>query len=66
MVTIPCYEVRSHKKNEWHEITDIEMMDGLYKIYDRATPPVIKEMLKGKVWRGQDAVYRLTWKVKNS
>jgi len=65
MVTIPCYEVRSHEKNEWHEITDIEMMDGLYKFYDRATP-VIKEMLKGKVWRGQDAVYRLIWKVKNS
>jgi len=60
MVTMPHYEVRYHEKEYWQEISDIEMMEGLYKIYDRVTP-AIKQMIKGKELRTQDAVYRLKW-----
>lgn len=60
MVTMPHYEVRYHKKEDWQEISDIEMMEGLYKIYDRVTP-AIRQMIKGKELRTPDAVYRLKW-----
>ena len=61
MVTMPHYEVRYHEKEEWQEITDVELMDGLYKIYDRVTP-AIREMIQGKELRTPDAFYRLKWK----
>jgi hypothetical protein len=55
MVTMPRYEARYHEKEE---ISEVELMDGLYKIYDRVTP-AIKEMIKDKELRTPDAVYRL-------
>ena len=58
MVTMPRYEARYHEKEEWQEISDVELMEGLYKIYDRVTP-AIKQMIKGKELRTPDAVYRL-------
>ena len=60
MVTMPRYEARYHEKEEWQEISDVEMMEGLYKIYDRVTP-AIKQMIKGEELRTPDAVYRLKW-----
>ena len=60
MVAITRYEVRYHEKEDWQEISDVEMMEGLYKIYDRVTP-AIKQMIKGKELRTPDAVYRLKW-----
>ena len=60
MVTMPSYEVRYNKNDEWKEISELELMDGLYKLYHRVTP-AIKEMLKGKEVRTPDADYRLKW-----
>lgn len=60
MFTMPRYEVRYDENEEWKEISDIELMDGLYKLYRRATP-AIKEMLAGKELRTPDAFYRLKW-----
>ena len=60
MVTMPRYEVRYHDKGNWQEISDVELMEGLYKIYDRVTP-VIKEMIEGKDLQTPDADYRLKW-----
>jgi len=60
MVAITRYEVRYHEKEDWQEISDVEMMEGLYKIYNRVTP-AIKQMIKGKELRTPDAVYRLKW-----
>ena len=60
MVTMPRYEARYNEKEEWQEISDVEMMEGLYKIYDRVTP-AIKQMIKGEELRTPDAVYRLKW-----
>ena len=58
MFRLPRYEVRYNETDDWKEISEIELMDGLYKLYDRVTP-AIKEMLAGKEHRTPDAVYRL-------
>ena len=61
MYKLPCYEAKYFHKNYWEEITDIELMDELYKIYNKITP-VIKEMIHGKEVKTADAVYRLKWR----
>ena len=58
MVTMPRYEFRFSDKEDWQEISDVEMMEGLYKIYDRVTP-AIRKMIKGNELRTPYAVYRL-------
>ncbi len=58
MFTQPRFEVRCHERNEWQEISEIEIMDGLYKIYKRVTP-AIKEMIKGKEVQTPDGLFRL-------
>ena len=62
MVTMPRYEVRYNESEDWKEISDLELMDGLYRLYRRATP-AIKEMLTGKELRTPNAVYRLKWRL---
>jgi hypothetical protein len=58
MFTLPRYEVRYDGTEEWKEISELELMDGLYKLYHRVTP-AIKEMIDGKELHTPDAVYRL-------
>ena len=58
MITMPRYEFKFPDKEDWQEISEVELMDGLYKIYDRVTP-AIKKMINGKELRTPDAVYRL-------
>ena len=58
MITMPRYEFKFPDKEDWQEISEVELMNGLYKIYDRVTP-AIKKMIKGKELRTPDAVYRL-------
>ena len=60
MFTMPRYEVRYRENQEWEEISEIECMDGLYKLYHRVTP-AIKEMIEGHELHTPDAVYRLKW-----
>ena len=62
MTTMPRYEVRYNENDDWREISELEVMDGLYRLYRRTTP-AIKEMLTGKELRTPDAVYRLKWQV---
>ena len=64
MRQMPRYEVRYNETEEWKEITELELMDGLYKLYHRVTP-AIKEMLKGKELRTPHGDYRLKWKFGN-
>ena len=61
MFTEPKYAVRCHEKNEWEEISEIEIMNELYKIYKRVTP-AIKEMIRGKEVQTPDGLYRLRFK----
>ena len=56
--SMPLYEAKYHDKTEWVEISEIELMDGLYKIYKKITP-AIKKMIIGKEVETPDAVYRL-------
>ena len=55
---MPLYEIKYHEKEEWEEISEIELMDGLYRIYNKVTP-AIKKMLLGMEVETPDAVYRL-------
>ena len=55
---MPRYEVRYFNMEDWLEISEIEVMDGLYKIYEKVTP-AIKEMIMGQEVETPDAVYRL-------
>jgi len=64
MNTMPRYEVRYDENGEWIEVSDLDFMDGLYKLYRRIAP-VIKEMINGKEIRTPDAVYRLKWQFEN-
>ena len=58
MYTMPMYEVRYLEKRDWKEISDVELMDDLYKFYKRVTP-AIKEMINGREFQTPDAVYRI-------
>ena len=64
MNTMPRYEVRHDENGEWIEISELEFMNGLYKLYNRVTP-AIKEMIKGKELRTPDGLYRLKWQFRN-
>jgi hypothetical protein len=55
---MPRYEFRIHDDPDWKEISEIQLMDGLYKVYNKVTP-AIKEMIRGKEIITPDAVYRL-------
>ena len=55
---MPLYEFRFHDETDWIEISEIQLMDGLYKIYEKITP-AIKEMIWGNEVKTPDGVYRL-------
>ena len=63
MFSKPRYEVRCYDDCEWQEISEIEIMNGLYKIYKRVTP-AIKEMIRGKEIKTPDGLFRLRFEVK--
>ena len=58
---LPRYEVKYKGSDHWEEISDIELTEELYKLFDRVTP-AIKEMITGKEFQTADAIYRLKWK----
>lgn len=58
---MPLYEVKYHNWDKWEEISEIELMNGLLKIYKKVTP-AIKEMAGGKEIVTPEAVYRLKLK----
>jgi hypothetical protein len=61
MFSMPRYEVKYHNWHRWEEISEIELMDGLYKIFRKITP-AIKEMIEGKEIFTPEAVFRLKLK----
>ena len=61
MNTLPLYEAKYNEKGDWEEITEIQLMDGLYRIYKKVTP-AIKEMIEGKEIITPEAVFRLKMK----
>ena len=37
---LPLYEVKYHEEDEWVEISELKLMDELYKTYNKATPAI--------------------------
>ena len=58
MIKMPRYEVRHNENDEWIEITELELMDGLYELFHQVTP-AFKKILEGKELQTPNAVYRL-------
>ena len=58
---MPLYEAKYHKEDEWMEISELELMDQLYKTYTKVTP-AIKEMILGKELETRHGSYRLKLK----
>ena len=58
MYALPLYEVKYDAKEDWEEISEVELMEGLYKVFDKVAP-AIKEIIEGKEIDTPEAVYRL-------
>ena len=58
---MPRYEVRLSGEDEWEEISDVELMEKLYKFHNKVSP-AIKQMIEGKQLQTPDAAYRLKWR----
>ena len=61
MYSLPLYEAKYREAEEWREISEVELMDGLYGAFDKVTP-AIQEMMEGKEIITPRAVYRLKMK----
>ena len=58
MYALPLYEAKYNEKEKWKEISEAELLEGLYKVFNKVTP-AIKEMIEGKEIDTPEAVYRL-------
>ena len=58
MYSLPLYEAKFSETGEWQEISEVELMEGLYGVFDKVTP-AIQEMMEGKEINTPRAVYRL-------
>jgi hypothetical protein len=58
---MPLYEVKYHEDDDWKEISDLELMDELYRTFDKVTP-AIKEMIQGKEVKTPHGIFRLKLK----
>ena len=56
--TMPLYEVRYHNKENWEDITDMDLMQKLHETFVRVIPAVQK-LLEGDLLLTSDAIYRL-------
>ena len=58
MYALPLYEAKFSETEEWQEISDVELMEGLYGVFDKVTP-ALQEMMEGHEIVTPQAVYRL-------
>ena len=58
MYALPLYEAKYNEKEEWKEISEVELMEGLYKVFDKVAS-AIEEIIEGKEIDTPEAVYRL-------
>jgi len=47
MYALPLYEAKYNEREDWEEISEVELMEGLNKDFDKVAP-AIKEMIDGK------------------
>ena len=55
---MPLYEAKYNQEDEWIEISDLEIMDELYKTYTKVTP-AIREMIMGNEVETPYGIYRI-------
>jgi len=55
---MPLYEVRYHDKENWEQLSEIDLMHRLHESFDRVTP-AIQQMIEGQQVRTPDGVYRV-------
>lgn len=55
---LPLYEVKYQEEDDWKQISELELMDELYKTFDKVTP-AIKEMIMGKEVETPHGIFRL-------
>ena len=55
---MPLYEAKYNQEDEWIEISDLEIMDELYKTYPKVTP-AIREMIMGNEVETPYGIYRI-------
>jgi hypothetical protein len=55
---MPQYEVRYSEDGDWNDISELALMDELYKTFDKVTPAV-KEMIMGKEVKTPYGFFRL-------
>jgi hypothetical protein len=58
MYALPLYEAKYSENEEWQEISEVDLMEGLNKVFKKVTP-AIEEMIAGKEIDTPEAVYRL-------
>jgi hypothetical protein len=58
MYALPLYEAKYSENEEWREISELDLMEGLYKVFKKVTP-ALEEMIAGKEIDTPEAVYRL-------
>jgi hypothetical protein len=61
MFSMPLYEATYNEGDTWQEISELELMDELYKAYKKVTP-AIKKMIQGNVVKTPYGCYRLKLK----
>ena len=61
MFSMPLYEAKYDEEEMWQEISELELMDELYKTYKKVTP-AIKEMIMGNEVKTPHGIYRLKLK----
>ena len=59
--SMPLYEAKFEEEDEWQEISELELMDELYRSYKKVTP-AIREMIQGNEIKTPHGVYRLKLK----
>ena len=52
------YELKYHEDEEWQEVSELRVINELYKAFKEVTP-AIKKMIEGEEVVTQYAVYRL-------
>jgi len=60
---MPLYEVKYYGKENWEDISDVDLLQKLRETYDRVIP-AIQQILEGDLLLTPKAVYRLKAKGK--
>jgi hypothetical protein len=58
MFEMPRYKVRYNDKAEWEEISEVEVLESMLKLFVKVSP-AIQDMIQGKRVMTPDAIFRI-------